>query len=90
MPNSSLSDHFYDIFLKAEIQEVIILCKLYVVFLYVCIIPIKVKSVQSALSHLQSPPEQMQSQSNYVWLFLVKITSSGHDLINNGCPKSPK
>ena len=49
---------------------------------------VKKKSVQSTLNHLQSPPEQTQSQRNC--LFLVKITSSWHDLIHNACPKSPK
>ena len=34
MPNSSLSEHFFHILIKAESQEVIILCKLHVVYLY--------------------------------------------------------
>ena len=34
VPNGSFSEHFFHIFLKAESQDVIILCKLYVVYLY--------------------------------------------------------
>ena len=35
VPDNSFNEHFLHIFLKAENQEVIILCKLYVVLLYV-------------------------------------------------------
>ena len=48
-----------------------------------------VKSSQSTLSHLQSPPEKNAVPAQ-LWLFLVKITSSWHDYINNACPKSQK
>ena len=34
MANGSLIEHFFHIFLKAESQEVVVLCKLYVVCLY--------------------------------------------------------
>ena len=37
-----------------------------------------IKSVQSTLSHLQSPPEQMQSQRNY-GSFLPKIAQNVED-----------
>ena len=42
-----------------------------------------VKSVQSTLSPLNecSPSE--------LWLFLMKMTSSWHDLINKACPRLP-
>ena len=44
VPNASFSERFFHIFLKAESQEVVILCKLHVVFLYVCIILTGVKN----------------------------------------------
>ena len=47
------------------------------------------KSVQSILSHLQSPP-WANAVPAQLWLFLVKITFSWHDLVNNARPKLPK
>ena len=43
MPNGSLSEHSFQIFLKSESREVIILCKLYVVLIYLYIILTRVK-----------------------------------------------
>ena len=51
-----------------------------------------VKSVQLALSHLQSPLEQMQSQRNY-GSFLSKSHLHGMILLtmlNQNCPKSKR
>ena len=45
MPNCSLGERFFHIFLKVGSREVIILCKLYVVFLYLYIILTSVKDV---------------------------------------------
>ena len=44
--------------------------------------------VQSTLSHLQSPPEQMQSQHNYG--SSCQNDTFMDDLINNACPKLPQ
>ena len=43
MSNGSLSEHFLHIFLKVESREFIILCKLYIVFLYLHIILTRVR-----------------------------------------------
>ena len=48
-----------------------------------------VKSVQSTLSHLQRPPEQMQSQRNY-GSFLSKSCLSGMILLTMLAQNSPK
>ena len=51
-----------------------------------------VKSVQSTLSHLQSPPEWMQSQRNY-GSFLSKSDLHGtisHTMIGQNCPKGKR
>ena len=48
-----------------------------------------VKSVQSTLSHLQSPPEQMQSQHNY-GSFLSKSHIHGMILLTMLAPNRPK
>ena len=44
-----------------------------------------IKSVQSTLSHLQSPPSEY-NLSAIMERVLVKIRSSWHNLIHNGCP----
>ena len=43
------------------------------------------KSVQSTLSHLQSPPER----SSTIMALSCKMTSLWHDLINKACPRLP-
>ena len=51
-----------------------------------------VKSVQSTLNHLQSPPEWMQSQRNYS-SFLSKSNLHGtivHSMLAQNCPKGKR
>ena len=49
----------------------------------------QLKSVQSTLSHMQSAPERTNAVPAQLWLFLVKMTTSLHDLIDKACPSSP-